>query len=179
SLVPPALRSPSLTGEWELKLSKIAKGKLKKETFLSEMKQYTKDIINEIKNSNQIFKHDNISGKRCPDCGKYLLEVNGKKGKMLVCQDRECNYRKSVSKVTNTRCPKCHKKLELRGEGEGQIFVCTCGHREKLATFKDRKEKEGKGKVSKRDVAKYLKQQQKQEDEPFNNPFAALAKWNK
>jgi DNA topoisomerase-3 len=50
-----------------------------------------------------------MTGARCPECGKYLLEVNNKKGKMLVCQDRECGYRKGVAKVTNARCPECHK----------------------------------------------------------------------
>ena len=36
--------------------------------------------------------------RTCPDCGKPMLEVNGKKGKMLVCQDRECGHRKNVSR---------------------------------------------------------------------------------
>lgn len=60
---------------------------------------------------------------------------------MLVCQDRECGYRKGISRVTNARCPNCHKKLELRGEGEGQTFVCSCGYREKLTAFNNRKRK--------------------------------------
>ena len=55
-----------------------------------------------------------MTKEKCPDCGKYLLEVNGKKGKMLICQDRECGYRRSLSLVTNARCPNCHKKMELR-----------------------------------------------------------------
>ncbi len=179
-LAPADLCSPALTGEWELKLGRIAKGKLKKEIFIEEMKSYTKTVIKEIKSSTDKFKHDNVTGKKCPECGKFLLEVNGKKGKMLVCQDRECNYRKNVSKTTNARCPQCHKKLEMRGEGEGQIFTCKCGYREKLSAFKARKEKESKGKVSKRDIAKYMNKQNKEDDEPFNNPFAeALAKLKK
>jgi len=136
--------------------------------------------VKEIKQTEQKFKHDNMTSTKCPDCGKLMLEVNGKRGKMLVCQDRECGHRKTISQSTNARCPNCFKRLELRGEGEGQIFVCACGHREKLSTFKDRRSKEKNSKVSKRDVQKYLKQQNKQEDEPFNNPFAeALAKLKK
>jgi DNA topoisomerase-3 len=140
------------------------------------MKHYAKEVVNEIKNSKQSFKHDNVTGKKCPECNKLLLEVNGKKGKMLVCQDRECGYRKGVSKVTNARCPNCHKKLELRGEGEGQIFACGCGHREKMSTFQERRKKNQNSKVSKSDVAKYMKKQ----DEGFaNNALAdALAKLN-
>ncbi|MBM7605224.1 DNA topoisomerase-3 [Metabacillus crassostreae] len=176
TLVPGDLKSPVLTAEWERKLTKISKGSLPKQTFLNEMKHYAKEVVNEIKNSKQTFKHDNVTGKKCPECSKLLLEVNGKKGKMLVCQDRECGYKKGVSKVTNARCPNCHKKLELRGEGEGQMFACRCGHREKMSTFQERRKKNQNSKVSKRDVAQYMK---KQDDEFTNNALAdALAKLN-
>ncbi|CAM5416088.1 DNA topoisomerase 3 OS=Lysinibacillus sphaericus OX=1421 GN=topB_2 PE=3 SV=1 [Lysinibacillus sphaericus] len=43
-LVPEELRSPATTAEWEQKLELIAKGKLKKEVFINEMKQHTKKI---------------------------------------------------------------------------------------------------------------------------------------
>lgn len=174
-LVPEELRSPATTAEWEQKLELIANGKLKKEVFINEMKEHTKEIVSEIKGSDKKYKHDNISTKTCPDCGKPMLEVNGKKGKMLVCQDRDCGHRKNVSRVTNARCPQCKKKLELRGEGEGQIFVCKCGYREKLSAFEARRKKEGGGKVDKRSVQKYMKQQDK-EAEPINNAFADLLK---
>ncbi|CAM4098223.1 DNA topoisomerase III [Bacillus albus] len=174
-LVPEELKSPTLTGEWEQKLEAIAKGKLKKEVFISEMKNYTKEIVSEIKSSDKKYKHDNISTKSCPDCGKPMLEVNGKKGKMLVCQDRECGHRKNVSRTTNARCPQCKKKLELRGEGAGQIFACKCGYREKLSTFQERRKKESGNKADKRDVQKYMKQQKK-EEEPLNNPFTEALK---
>jgi DNA topoisomerase III len=176
-LVPEELKSPATTAEWEQKLELIAKGKLKKETFINEMKQHTKEIVSEIKASSKKYKHDNISTKSCPDCGKPMLEVNGKKGKMLVCQDRDCGHRKNVSRTTNARCPQCRKKLELRGEGEGQIFACLCGYREKLSAFEARRKKESRGKVSKGDVQKYLKQQK--QEEPINSALAdALKKLN-
>lgn len=173
-LVPEELKSPALTADWEQKLELIAKGKLKKDVFISEMKNYTKEIVTEIKGSDKKYKHDNITTKSCPDCGKPMLEVNGKKGKMLVCQDRECGHRKNVSRTTNARCPQCHKKLELRGEGDGQIFVCKCGYREKLSAFEARRKKEGGGKVDKRSVQKYLKQQNN--EEPVNNALAEALK---
>lgn len=175
-LVPEDLKSPALTAQWEQKLGAIAKGALKKDVFIDEIKSYTKEIVKEIKNSDATFKHDNLTRNRCPECGKYMLAVNGKKGKMLVCQDRECGHRKRIAQTTNARCPNCHKKLELRGEGEGKIFVCSCGHREKLSAFQDRKKKD-QNKASKKDVAKYLKQQKKAKDEPINTALAdALAK---
>lgn len=173
-LVPEDLRSPALTAAWEQKLEAIAKGALNKTSFIGEIKDYAKAVVQEIKNSENRFKHDNLTGTKCPECGKRMLEVNGKKGKMLVCQDRECGCRKGVSKVTNARCPNCHKRMELHGEGEGQIFVCGCGYREKLAAFNERRSKEKGGKVSKKDLSKYLKEQNEAE-EGFVNPALAEA----
>ena len=172
-LAPKDLKSPELTAKWEKTLNDISKGKSKKNEFLNEMKNYSKTIVKEIKNSENKFKHDNLTRNKCPECGKFMLEVNGKRGKMLVCEDRECNTRKLISQTTNARCPNCHKRLELKGQGEGKIFTCSCGHREKLSSFNKRKAEE-KGKASKKDINKYLKNQNK-EQEAFNNPFAALA----
>ncbi|MFD1848670.1 DNA topoisomerase III [Oceanobacillus bengalensis] len=177
-LVPADLRSPALTAQWEQKLQAIAEGKLKKDKFISEIKGYTKQIVGEIKGSEEKFKHDNMTGTKCPDCGKLMLEVKNKHGRMLVCQDRSCGHKKNIAKSTNARCPNCHKRMELRGEGEGQMFMCKCGHREKLSTFNQRRQKEKQGKVSKKDINKYLK---KQDDDGFkNNALAeALAKLKK
>lgn len=176
-LVPEELRSPALTAEWEQKLGLIAEGKLNKNTFIKEMKEYSKAVVKEIKNSEEKFRHDNITRNKCPECGKFMLEVKGKKGKMYVCQDRECGYRKNISRTTNARCPKCKKKLELRGEGESQTFTCVCGHREKLSSFEERKSKE-KSKISKKEVNNFLKQQKKEKEEPLNTDLAdALSKF--
>lgn len=175
-LVPEDLKSPALTAEWEQKLGAIAKGKLNKKAFINEMKGYSKVIVKEIKNSDAEFRHDNLTRSKCPECGKYMLEVKGKKGKMYICQDRECGYRRNISKITNARCPNCHKRLELRGEGEGQIFTCSCGYREKLSSFNERKKKY-RNQVSKKDVSRYLKKQKKENNESINTELAdALAK---
>ncbi|MGI6778910.1 MAG: DNA topoisomerase III [Acetivibrionales bacterium] len=176
-LVPEDLKSPALTAQWEQKLAAISRGTINKDSFVNEMKNYTIKIVNEIKKSEEKFKHDNLTMNRCPDCGKFMLEVRGKKGKMLICQDRECGSRKMVSRVSNARCPECHKKMELYGEGEGQTFICACGYREKLSAFKDRKGKEG-NMVSKKEVNNFLKRQDKNDN--INTALAdALAKLKK
>ncbi|NBI30852.1 DNA topoisomerase III [Chengkuizengella marina] len=176
-LLPGELKSPVLTAQWEQKLMSISKGKLAKKTFVQDMKNYAKKVVSEIKQSKQKFKHDNMTTTRCPDCGKPMLAVNGKKGKMLICQDRDCGHRKNVARTTNARCPQCKKKMELRGEGEGQIFVCSCSYREKLSSFQKRKEKEQHNKASKRDVSQYMKKQNKKDEEPINTALSdALAK---
>ncbi len=172
-IVPPDLKSAELTARWEQRLSLIAKGNADSRKFIEEMRDYASSLVNSVKSSDSKYKHDNMTREPCPECGKYLLEVNGKKGKMLVCQDRECGYRKSVSVITNARCPECHKKLEMRGEGDKKAFFCVCGYREKLSDFEKRKESAGAGK---RDVAKYMQQQSRQKT--ASNPLAdQLAKW--
>lgn len=175
-LVPEDLKSPELTAEWEMKLSQIERGKLNKDLFINEMRNFSKEIVDEIKNSDDKFKHDNLTRNKCPDCGKFLLEVKNKNGLMHICQDRECGFKKNVARLTNARCPKCKKKMEMRGEGEAKAFVCKCGYREKLTSFNERKSKE-KSKVSKADVKKYMKQQDKADDEINNSLADALSKF--
>lgn len=173
-LVPEPLRSPVLTAQWEQKLASIAKGTLQKKDFLREMTAFTKEIVQSIKNNDAKFKHDNVTGTHCPDCGKLMLEVKGKKGKMLVCQDRECGHRKNIAKETNARCPNCRKKLQLRGEGESQTFSCVCGYREKMSAFQKRRKQSSASKAGKKDVANYMKKQNK--EEPVNSALADALK---
>lgn len=175
-LAPEGLTSPELTAKWEQELSDIAKGKAKKKDFEAEIRSYTVDIVKDIQASAKTYRHDNLTSKKCPECGKLMLEVNHKNGRMLVCQDRECGYRKTLSKVTNARCPQCHKKMELVGEGDSRRFTCVCGYREKLSAFEKRKKESGGG-VSKKDVSRYMNKMKKEAKEPVNNAFAdAFAK---
>lgn len=171
-LVPEDLKKPELTADWEMKLSKIAKGNLKRAAFLNDIRSYTQEIITEIKQGEGNFRHDNLTNSKCPVCGKRMLAVNGKNSRMLVCQDRECGHRETIARVTNARCPNCHKKMEMVMKGSEETFVCVCGHKEKLSAFQARRQKEGAG-VSKKDVQNYLTRQKKEAKEPINNAFAA------
>lgn len=177
-LVPEDLKKPELTADWEMKLSGIAKGSLKRGAFMKDIRGYSQELIRQIKTGEGSFRHDNLTNTKCPVCGKRMLAVKGKNTEMLVCQDRECGHREVISRTSNARCPVCHKKMELKGKGDAQIFVCRCGHKEKLKAFEERRKKEGAG-VTKKDVARYLNQQKKKAEEPVNNAFAkALAGLN-
>lgn len=48
-LVPEDLRKPELTAQWEMRLSKIAEGEMKRDAFMEDIRTYTKDIVEEIK----------------------------------------------------------------------------------------------------------------------------------
>lgn len=176
-IVPPDLKSAELTAKWEQQLQNISKGKADMNKFIADMRKYATGLVSDVVMSNAQYKHDNATKEKCPVCGKYLLEVNGKKGKMLVCQDRECGYRKGISQTSNARCPDCFKKMELRGEGEKRLFVCTnCGHREKLTDFSKNRQESG---ASSFEVNKYLNSQKQAEKDASSSPFADLLKqWN-
>ena len=143
-LVPEDLKKPELTAEWEMKLLKIAKGELDDRAFMSEIRGYTKELLQEIRREEGTFRHENMTNKKCPNCGKRLLAVNGKNAKLLVCQDRACGYRETVSRTTNARCPICHKRMEMIGKGDDSMFVCSCGHKERLSKFQERRQKRGR-----------------------------------
>ena len=173
NIVPADLKSSELTAKWEQRLSLIAAGKANDRQFIAEMRKYASSLVSSVIADTSTYRHDNMTREKCPECGKFMLEVNGKKGRMLICQDRECGYRKSLSVITNARCPECHKKLEMRGEGDKRAFYCVCGFREKLSDFDKRKQESGAGK---RDIAKYMNS--KDNKKPASNPLAdQLAKW--
>ena len=174
-LVPKDLKSAELTGNWEQQLQSISQGKLNKNEFLKEIRKYTTEIIKEIKSSTKVYRHDNLTTSKCPDCGKFMLQVSGKKGEMLVCQDRDCNARVNLSLSIRSKCPRCHKFLKIIGEAEKRTVVCSCGHKEKYENFEKRK-KEEKNVMNKRDIQNYIDKQNKKskEEETKNNPFAAL-----
>ena len=173
-LVPTDLKSPELTAKWEQKLALISKGKTNPVEFINEMKTYATKMVSTVISNTAAYKHENMTREKCPECGKYLLDVNGKKGKMLVCADRECGYRKGVSMTSNARCPECHKKMEIKGEGENKSFMCACGYREKLEAFNKRKGEQ----VNKKEVTSFLRQQN--EEPQINSALAdALSKWKK
>lgn len=155
-IVPQDLKSAELTAKWETQLSKISKGQVKRESFIGEMREYAAKLVKNVIASDAKYVHDNVTRNPCPECGKYLLEVQGKKGKMLICPDRECGYRHSISVITNARCPNCHKKLEMRGEGEKKSFYCICGYRERLSDFEKRRESAG---ANKNEVRRYMTNQ--------------------
>lgn len=166
SLVPTDLKEPLLTAKWEKQLEAISKGKQQKNAFMEEIKQYTHALVNDVKGSTEQYRHDNLTRTKCPVCGKPMLAVNGKKGKMLVCQDRECGERIHISRATNARCPVCHKRMELFGEGDKKTYVCLCGFKEKADTFHKRIA-EQKG-ASKSTVQNYMRNQKKAEKQQQN-----------
>lgn len=171
-LAPKDLVEPLLTAKWEMELDKISRGKNDKNTFIKGITDYTKELVSSVIKSDAEYVHDNMTRKPCPECGKLLLSVNGKHGKMLVCQDRECGYRERISTVTNARCPECHKKMDMINSKGKKIFVCKCGFRESMEQHETRT-KGSKSAATKSFTRQYLKNQNKQQYEE-ESEFAKL-----
>lgn len=181
NLVPEGLKSPALTATWEEKLTAISKGKASSGKFSEEMRSYAKSLVGQVVASDAKYTHDNMTRKRCPHCDKFLLEVTGKKGKMLVCQDRECGYRQNLSMQSNARCPNCKKKLDIIGSDEKRLYVCQCGFREKFDKFNAYLQ-ENKKNMSKKETQQFIRDQK--EEVIGNDVFAeamrkAMEKANK
>ena len=87
-----------------MKLSKIADGSLKRSVFMKDIRSYSQELIQEIREGEGTFRHDKRPRpiQKCPQCGKRMLLVKGKNSEMLVCQDRECGYRETISR--NLQC---------------------------------------------------------------------------
>ncbi|MFD0698266.1 DNA topoisomerase III [Paenibacillus sp. GCM10027628] len=128
------LRSPELTARWELELERIAKGKGSVEQFLSGIRSKADELVSEIKKSSAAYKPHNLTGSKCPECGEFLQEVKGKRGRYLVCSSRECSYKREADgQLSNRRCPQCHKKMEIHTGKSGKYFQCRpCNVVEKL-----------------------------------------------
>jgi DNA topoisomerase-3 len=94
-LVPEALRSPELTAQWEQRLADIARGKAQKAEFMSDIRKDTTQLVHSIRMDSTVYKPDNVSKSKCPQCGRYMLIVNGRRGKILACPERSCGYRQS------------------------------------------------------------------------------------
>ncbi|MBF7016458.1 DNA topoisomerase III [Staphylococcus durrellii] len=173
-LAPEQLTSPLLTAQWEDKLMMIEQGKYDSRKFMDEIKSFTDKIITTIKNSEQKYKHDNLTTTECPTCGKFMLKVNTKNGSMLVCQDPNCKTKKNVQSKTNARCPNCHKKMTRFGTNKDAVYRCVCGHTETQIQMDKRYKSKKTEKVSKKDMKKYLNNDEGVENNPFQDALKGL-----
>lgn len=171
-LVNPSLVTPELTEKWENQLEEIAKGKLKRQTFIRSIEKDTARLVSEIKQSEQKYTDFSITEKKCPECGEKLREKNTRQGKIYVCTNSECSYsRRKDPKVSNKRCPQCHRKMEIHSGKNGDFFRCKyCVITEKVGTKQDRKKK-----MTKHEEKKLLKKYS-QPQEPEESPLAAALK---
>lgn len=142
-LVNPALVTPELTEKWERQLEAIANGKFSSQAFIKEIEKDTASLVNEVKQSTKKYQDFSITTKKCPVCGSSLREKNTRDGKIYICTNPECDYRRRKDpKVSNHRCPQCHRKMEIIDGKNGAYFRCKYdGTTEKMSDKKARSKK--------------------------------------
>ena len=107
----PQLSSPELTGEWEFKLNLMARGKMKRDEFMKEIADATRDIVAKAK----LHESDTVPGDYgkltvpCPKCGGEILE-NYKK---FQCQ--KCDF--ALWKIVASRQLEIFEVEELISKG--------------------------------------------------------------
>ncbi|KAF0821795.1 DNA topoisomerase III [Cytobacillus firmus] len=168
-LVNEDLKSPELTAKWEQELEKIARGKADPKEFLQNIRKQTQSLVSEIKKSDKSYRAHNLTGSKCPECDSFLKERNTKDGKILVCSNLDCSFRKRKDpKLSNRRCPQCRKKMEIHQGKAGAYFQCRpCNVVEKA---QDKKKA-----VNKREERK-LVQKYTQKEESFGTSLGDLLK---
>ena len=81
------LCSPEMTGEWEYKLKRMAKGRMKRKEFMAHIKEFTREIVEKAKN----FEGDSVSGNfevlnvKCPKCGEGPFDEDYRTFKCRSC----------------------------------------------------------------------------------------------
>ena len=69
----PSLKTPLLTAQWELELSKVEHGEAALPDFLAGIEQYTRDVVSETRRDYDADKAMAVSGREvlcpCPECG--------------------------------------------------------------------------------------------------------------
>lgn len=115
-LVPNNLKTPELTAEWELRLSNIAKGKGDKKAFIDDIRHDTAVLVQGIAQDASTYKADNVTRTKCPMCGKYMLLVNSKRGRMLSCPDRGCGYRQDEVKGDENMFKKSKRDVAMNSK---------------------------------------------------------------
>lgn len=171
NLVNKELVSPKLTAKWEKQLEDIAHGKMKSQKFIGDIKNDTKRLVSEVKNSKEDYKDFSLTKKRCPECNSFLKVRKAKDGEIYVCSNPECNYRRRKdAKVSNHRCPQCHRKMLIVEGKNGKYFRCKYdGTTEKMTVGKKNK------KMTKHEERRLLKKIN-QDNEPQESPLALALK---
>lgn len=77
----PSLKTPLLTAQWELELSKVERGEVGLPDFLAGIEQYTRDVVSETRRDYDADKAMAVSGREvlcpCPECGAPVTLSKG------------------------------------------------------------------------------------------------------
>ncbi|MFP4202781.1 MAG: DNA topoisomerase 3 [Opitutales bacterium] len=86
------LASPSMTGDWEAKLNKMERGEMDRETFMKEIADFTKEVVNNAKTHMTEAVNRNFPDLECPcpACGAPRLKQTDA---TYECHEENCDFR--------------------------------------------------------------------------------------
>ncbi|MFA7109368.1 MAG: DNA topoisomerase 3 [Sphaerochaetaceae bacterium] len=111
-LVPSLLKSPELTANWEMRLSKIADGSEEVETFIKDIKTCAHDLVNQVTSSHLTYDPKKMGEKTCPFCSWPMIKVTDEYGQIHnICQRFSCGYEE------------CETKVRVKVEDKKQVVI--------------------------------------------------------
>lgn len=91
-VLPESLTSPSLTAEWENRLTEIAKGNADPDEFMAEIEAQVRQLVKTYScisaDKQNLFQSERVIIGKCPRCGENVYE--GKKN--FYCGNRSCQF---------------------------------------------------------------------------------------
>lgn len=123
-LAPEVLRSPELTGVWEGRLEKIAKGKEDPELFIKDIKKMASDLVREVERSDKVFSPKFKDTKKCPYCNSDMMKAVEADGSVhYICQRLSCQYEEKEVKVKVATGASSEKKFTTDASGKVRVVI--------------------------------------------------------
>ncbi|MPM86872.1 DNA topoisomerase 3 [bioreactor metagenome] len=126
TVLPEVIQSPQLTAEWEEKLKRIENGQISPDSFMNDISQMTKSLIETyeaLQGSDVLFPSAQEVIGKCPRCGNNVAE--NKKG--FCCLNKTCGFALwKDSKFFTAKKKKITKTIaiELLKNGKANLNGC-------------------------------------------------------
>ena len=108
----------------EVELDKISEDKRPWKNVISGFYDGFEELLDKAMDGAKGFKiKDKVLDEKCPECGKNLVEKNGRNGKFIGCSGfPDCKFTKSIVKSTGVECPKCGHDIIEKVTKRGRPF---------------------------------------------------------
>ncbi len=123
-LAPEILRSPELTGEWEGRLERIARGKEDPDDFIRDIKKMSSALVDEVRKSDMEFSPRFSDTRKCPYCNSDMMKVAEPDGSVLyICQRLSCQYEERDVKTRIETGASPVKKISNSPDGKVKVTL--------------------------------------------------------
>ncbi len=114
----------AFTAKMEDDLDGIALGEQKWQPLIKEFYvPFDKKVEQTSETAEKMKVEGEISGRKCPECGKDLIVKYGKFGKFLACSGfPDCKHTESIEESVNAKCPEDGGEVIVRKTKRGKTF---------------------------------------------------------